>query len=257
MPEAQLPHPQGAVAWLDMHVTRQEEALRFYQPLLGWSGDPQPDEPQHFAVQSAGGKPVAGIGRLDPDRQDVPWTGYFAVADVDAAVARIGALGGQVACPSTAIPGVGRFAHGIDPGGAFFALWEADPFPGMQLEGEPGCLYWLELVTNEGKASAEFYGALLGRPFQPMEQMPDSYWTVEVDGVPRAGIFRTEEHDKAHWRPYFQVADVDVAVADAVQAGARQVGQAQDTPFGRMGALIDPFGFEFMVATPPPAGAAG
>jgi hypothetical protein len=40
-----------------------------------------------------------------------------------------------------------------------------------------------------------------------------------------------------------------------VQNGARKVGDVQDTPFGRMGALIYPFGFEIMLASPPPGGA--
>lgn len=252
MPEPALPHPQGAVAWLDTHLTQQEEALRFYQPVLGWAGEPAPDDPHRFAVQTVRGKAVAGLGKLSPGEQNVPWTGYFAVTDLDTTVARIGELGGEVACPATAMPGVGRFAHGIDPGGAYFALWEGDPFPGFQIEGEPGCLFWLELVTGEGKASAEFYSALLGTPFEPTEMMPDSYWTITVGGRPRAGIFRTDEQDRAHWRPYFQVADVDLAVAEALAEGARQVGEVQDTPFGRMGALIDPFGFEFTLATPPP-----
>jgi predicted enzyme related to lactoylglutathione lyase len=257
MPEPALPHPQGAVAWLDSHLTQQEEALSFYQPLLGWSGEPQPDDPNRYALQRVRGKAVAGLGRLAPGEQDVPWTGYFGVTDLDTVVARISELGGRVACPATAMPGVGRFAHGIDPGGAFFALWEGDSFPGFELEGEPGCLYWLELVTSDGKAAAEFYGALLGTPFEATEMMPDSYWTVTVDGVARAGIFQTDEHERAHWRPYFQVADVDLAVAEALGAGARPAGEVQDTPFGRMGALIDPFGVEITLASPPPEGARG
>jgi predicted enzyme related to lactoylglutathione lyase len=260
MPDAQLPHPQGAVAWLDTMLSTPRQAqqtLAFYQPLLGWSGEPQPQDPHGYAVQQVHGKAVAGVGAMTNEEPTMPWTGYFAVTDIEAAVERIGRAGGTVLCPATEAPGVGRFAHGTDPGGAHFGLWKPDPFPGFETYGEPGCLYWLELVTTAGKASADFYAALFETEVQAMPQMPDSYWTIQVGGEPRAGIFQVEQVEQPHWRPYFQVADVDLAVAAALAAGARQTEAAQDTPFGRMAALVDPNGVEIKVATPPTGAARG
>jgi predicted enzyme related to lactoylglutathione lyase len=253
MPDTTLPHPQGSVCWLDTLLGAQQEALEFYQALFGWTGDPDPsDEQVRYAVQQVRGKASAGIGYMPQSEPAMPWTGYFAVDDVAATVERITELGGTVICPATQAPGTGRFAHGIDPGGAHFALWQADPFPGFQIAGEPGCLNWLELVTTEGKASAEFYGALLGVEVQAMEQMPDSYWTLHAGGQPRAGIFRVDEVATAYWRPYFQVADVDIAVAAALAGGAHLTEPAVDTPFGRMATLLDPNGVEIKLTVPPP-----
>jgi len=252
MPDTTLPHPQGSVCWLDTLLSAPEETLQFYQPLFGWTGDPDPADPVRYAVQQVRGKAAAGVGHMPEDNPPMPWTGYFAVDDVAATAGRIAELGGTVICPATVMPETGRFAHGIDPGGANFALWQADPFPGFQIFGEPGCLYWLELVTTEGKASAEFYGALLGVEVQAMEQMPDSYWTLHAGGEPRAGIFRVDEVAKAYWRPYFQVADVDIAVAAALAAGAHLTEPAVDTPFGRMATLLDPNGVEIKLTVPPP-----
>ena len=253
MPDTTLPHPQGSVCWLDTLLGAQQETLEFYQPLFGWTGEPDPSDQQvRYAVQQVHGKAVAGIGYMPPEEPTMPWTGYFAVDDVAAVVDRIAELGGTVICPATAVPGTGRFAHGIDPGGAHFALWQADPFPGFQLYGEPGCVYWLELVTTEGKSSAEFYGALLGAEVQAMDEMPDSYWTLHVGGQPRAGIFRVDEVETPHWRPYFQVADVDIAVAAALAGGAHLTDPVADTPFGRMAGLLDPNGVEIKLAVPPP-----
>lgn len=252
MPDSTLPHPQGSVAWLDTLLTGQQEYLRFYQPLLGWTGDPDPaDETSHYALQQVHGKAVAGVGFMAENEPMMPWTGYFAVTDAEAAVARIPELGGTVICEAMNAGDMGRFAHGTDPGGAHFGMWQALSFPGFQLYGEPGCLAWLELVTTEGKASAEFYGALLGAEVQAMEQMPDSYWTLNVEGQPRAGILRVDQVETPHWRPYFQVADVDIAIAAALAAGAHQTEKAADTPFGRMAGLIDPIGIEFKVMVPP------
>lgn len=252
MPDTTLPHPQGSVCWLDTLLTAQAETLEFYQPLLGWTGDPDPSDPTRYAVQQVHGKAVAGIGYMGPEHPVMPWTGYFAVDDIDAVVARIPELGGSVILPATEAPGVGRFAHGVDPGGAPFGLWQAGPFPGFEVYGEPGCLYWLELVTTEGKTSAEFYGALFGVEVQAMDEMPDSYWTLQIGGQAHAGIFRVDEVERAHWRPYFQVADVDIAIAAALAGGAHVTDPAMDTPFGRMAELRDPNGIEFKLATPPP-----
>jgi len=247
MPDTALPHPQGAVCWLDMLLSTPAEALDFYQPLLGWTGEPSPNDPNQYAVQTVRGKAVAGIGLMPTSQPLMPWTGYFAVTDLDAAVARITANGGGVMVGATDVPNLGRFAHGTDPAGAHFGLWEAGPFPGFEVWGEPGCMGWLELVTSEGKRSADFYAALLECTAEPMESMPDSYWTLQVEGEPRAGVFQVDEVAKPYWRPYFLVEDVDEATAAAHSSGARLVNPPTDTPFGRMATLTDPNGVEIQL----------
>ncbi|HTJ68394.1 MAG TPA: VOC family protein [Actinospica sp.] len=252
MPDSTLPHPEGSVAWLDTLLTGQQEYLRFYQPLFGWSGEPDPsDEVARYAQQRVHGKAVAGIGYMSEEHPMMPWTGYFSVRDAEATVARIPELGGTVICEAMNAGNNGRFAHGVDPGGAHFGLWQALDFPGFEVYGEPGCLAWFELVTTEGKASADFYGALFGAEVQAMAEMADSYWTLHIGGEPRAGIFRVDEVETPHWRPYFQVADVDIAVAAALAAGAHVTEPVADTPFGRMAGLTDPNGIEIKVMTPP------
>lgn len=251
MPPTTLPHPQGSVCWLDTLLARQDELLRFYQPLLGWTGEADPNDPNRYAVQMAGGSPVAGVGAMPETEPFMPWTGYFAVDDVEATVARVEQLGGKLIVGAMDAGGMGRFAHATDPGGAAFGLWQAQSFPGFGRYGEPGCLDWFELVTTEGKSSADFYGALLGAEVQAMAEMPDSYWTLHVGGEPRAGILRVDSVERNHWRPYFDVADVDASAAAAVQAGAKLQEAAMDSPFGRMAGLIDPLGNEIRLITPP------
>jgi hypothetical protein len=252
MPETTLPHPQGSVAWLDMMVSAPEEALQFYQSLFGWSGEAEANDPNRYAIQHVRGKAAAGIGAMPGGEPGMPWTGYFAVTDAEATVARIAQHGGGVIMAATEVPGVGKFAHGTDPSGAAFGLWQPAPFPGFELYGEPGCMSWFELVTTEGKACADFYAGVLETEIEAMPEMPDSYWTIQVGGEPRAGIFQAESVERPHWRPYFQVADTDIAVAAALAAGAHLADEVQDTPFGRMATLLDPFGVEIKVATPPP-----
>jgi uncharacterized protein len=52
----------------------------------------------------------------------------------------------------------------------------------------------------------------------------------------------------SHWLPYFQVAQADTAIA-AVRGGS-VVQQAEDTPFGRIGIVADPFGARLALRGP-------
>ncbi|MDQ3152238.1 MAG: hypothetical protein M3R63_11120, partial [Actinomycetota bacterium] len=58
------------------------------------------------------------------------------------------------------------------------------------------------------------------------------------------------EGTPGHWVAYFAVADVDTSVAAAERGGGSCVRPAQDTPFGRMASLVDPFGAAFAVHGP-------
>ena len=54
------------------------------------------------------------------------WGVYFAVDDADAAVQRIGELGGDIMVPPRDIE-PGRFAIATDPGGAMFSVIKSNP----------------------------------------------------------------------------------------------------------------------------------
>ena len=55
----------------------------------------------------------------------------------------------------------------------------------------------------------------------------------------------------AQWVSYFAVANADETVAKAVAHGGKQMGNIDDSPFGRIAALMDPFGAIFKIVQPP------
>jgi predicted enzyme related to lactoylglutathione lyase len=62
---------------------------------------------------------------------------------------------------------------------------------------------------------------------------------------PEAGDFRRYNR---HWTPVhpdFTVADLDLAVAQALAAGAKPEGETLDLPYGRQAMFADPFGNGF------------
>jgi predicted enzyme related to lactoylglutathione lyase len=99
-----------------------ERAKAFYRDTIGWTFEPatMPDERTYWcALQS--GKPAAGLFPLDaPQFDGVPesWMSYLAVDDVDKRVEMAVSAGARLMKPIFDVPGVGRIAVLMEPGGA-------------------------------------------------------------------------------------------------------------------------------------------
>lgn len=132
----------GAPVWFEL-VTGAgvDEAAEFYHELLGWeiSVAHRADGGVGYAVAMADGAAFAGIAAdglgAEADPADAAgagrwsgWLAYLGVADIDAAVARTGELGGQVAVPPQATE-FGPLATIVDPAGATTVLCEVPPPP--------------------------------------------------------------------------------------------------------------------------------
>jgi predicted enzyme related to lactoylglutathione lyase len=115
----------GSVVWSEVMVHDQPGALAFYQRVFGYEVEDLSAPGFTYASLSLGGAPaVAGVGGYGPQAgADAPaaWTLYFAVADVDAAAARVRELGGEVVSAPTDTP-FGRMAIASGPFGEVFAL---------------------------------------------------------------------------------------------------------------------------------------
>ncbi len=114
----------GTLTWNDLVSPDPDAAAAFYGELFGWTFMDIPDSGGYRVIRngerSNGGLPPAR------DPQSPPaWLPYFGHPDVDAAVARIGELGGRTLAPPMDI-GMGRIAVAGDPQGAVFALWTGD-----------------------------------------------------------------------------------------------------------------------------------
>lgn len=83
-----------------------------------------------------------------------------------------------------------------------------------------------------------------------------TYATLMVDGHGVGGIGEypagTPGQLPAAWGVYFQVSDVDAAVAKVTELGGRQVQPPRDSPYGRTAVVADNHGAVFSLITPPP-----
>jgi len=116
----------GDVSWLELMTTDAPAAMTFYQELFGWEPteamDMGPDG--KYQMFNRGSRVIGGMMKKPAALAQVPpfWGIYFRVPDIDAAVARIKANGGQIMNGPMEVPGGDKIVNALDPQGAAFSL---------------------------------------------------------------------------------------------------------------------------------------
>lgn len=124
---AGLVNAPGALCWNELSTPDMEGAAEFYGALFGWSVEQFPDSPDPYLgirngeTQNGGVRPLA-------EPMPPSWLVYFAVADLDASLQRIGELGGGTMAGPIDIQ-IARIAVAHDPQGAVFALYDGQLDP--------------------------------------------------------------------------------------------------------------------------------
>jgi predicted enzyme related to lactoylglutathione lyase len=111
----------GALAWADVRSSDPTTGADFYSAVFGYTYRPVPDAPAGYVTVHIGnGDPVAGLVGT-PEGVPSHWLSYFAVEDVDRAVAVAARAGAEVLMPAEET-GSGRIGILTDPFGATFAV---------------------------------------------------------------------------------------------------------------------------------------
>ena len=119
-----LANEPGSLSWNEHLSNDFEGSKSFYQAVFGYEYDDMSSGDFSYATIKVGGNIVGGIGSLPLDSPRGPtagWAVYFAVADTDAAVARLVDLGGTVLQPARDSE-FGRIALVADDHDAAFSL---------------------------------------------------------------------------------------------------------------------------------------
>lgn len=128
MPAPGTPDPApgspGTIGWHELYAADWQAAFDFYAALFGWRKAEALDmgECGTYQLFSAGGQTVGGMMTKPPQVPTPFWLYYFSVPDIDAALAKVRAGGGQVVVEPTQVPGGGWIVQARDPQGALFAL---------------------------------------------------------------------------------------------------------------------------------------
>ena len=110
----------GTFCWNELITTDVEASREFYSKLIGWAPAPMSETNDDYTVFKVGEAMAAGMIARNEHMGNVPphWMAYITVDNVDETAAQVTGLGGQIVCPPTDIPNVGRFSLIQDPAGA-------------------------------------------------------------------------------------------------------------------------------------------
>lgn len=115
----------GAPCHFELHTRGYDAAVAFYRDVFGWAAQTAADEERfRYTVLEIADGENAGIYDAAndlPEGMAAHWAVYFAVPDVDKALAEVERLGGAVTQPAVDTP-YGRLAGATDPWGAAFKL---------------------------------------------------------------------------------------------------------------------------------------
>ncbi|NDZ78003.1 VOC family protein [Streptomyces sp. SID10853] len=252
MTEAASRRRPGTPCWVSLMVHGLSETQEFYGDLFGWEFRPGPEQLGPYVRALLGGREVAGIGQMPPDRHlPIGWTTYLASDDVDATAEAVRHCGGTVGVGPLDAGEAGRLAIGSDPDGAVFGIWQAAAHLGTAEYGAPGTPVWNELVTRETGSVGKFYGAVFGYETEAVVSADFDYLTLYLEGRAVAslhGVGQALPRDRgAHWMTYFEVADVDAAVHRVTELGGQMLRPPRQGETGRLATVADPEGAVFTV----------
>jgi predicted enzyme related to lactoylglutathione lyase len=113
----------GHIGWHELLAADLEKAFDFYSELFGWQkSNANTGSMGTYQQFSAGVETIGGMFARPEMSPMSSWLYYFCVADIEAAVKRAAAGGGQIFYGPVSVPGGARIAHCMDPQGALFAL---------------------------------------------------------------------------------------------------------------------------------------
>jgi predicted enzyme related to lactoylglutathione lyase len=113
----------GCVGWHELLAADYEKAWDFYSELFGWQKTRTNVSSVGLYQQfSIAGETIGGMMTKPPMVPTSCWLYYFNVGDIDAAIKRVTAAGGQLLGGPMEVPDANWIAQCVDPQGAIFAL---------------------------------------------------------------------------------------------------------------------------------------
>ncbi|QJU54063.1 VOC family protein [Herbiconiux sp. KACC 21604] len=259
-------YPNGVSSWVDTEQPDTEAAAAFYGGQFGWefANAMPPGAPGVYLIATLDGADVGAIASARPGASSGVWNTYFAVDDIDAAVAGVVSSGGTVVEEPVDVGPGGRSAAGRDPQGAGFGLWQARKRLGAQVVNVPGAWNFSNLRTNDVAGAKGYYEHLFGWRYLDLGDTVEAM--IAVDGYGRhladtadpeiferqagapagfadviGAVQSARDGEESHWRVVFSVASREESLALAERLGAT-VERTDDTPWSLLADIVDPQG---------------
>jgi predicted enzyme related to lactoylglutathione lyase len=249
--------PVGSPCWADLWTSDVEGCRRFYGELFGWESEvPNPEFGGYFSFLREGVQVAGAMGDMGDMPADNAWKVYLATDDIAKTVAAAEAEGAQIISPAMPVADLGIQVVLNDPTGAHLGAWQAGTFPGFTVLGEHGAPSWFEVHTRDYATTVSFYQSVFHWDTTTVGDSDEFRYSTMSDpgsGEDLAGIMDASaflpEGVPSHWLIYWEVDEVDAAVAKVASLGGSVVMGAEDTPYGRMATVTDTAGAEFKLRT--------
>lgn len=107
----------------------------------------------------------------------------------------------------------------------------------------PGKFIWFELVCGDFARARAFYEPLFGWHVESVAMGDEKYPMIHNGSGGIGGLMSAQAGERAHWRSYISVLDVDRSYQAALATGATSVTPPADFgPVGRGASIVDPTG---------------
>jgi predicted enzyme related to lactoylglutathione lyase len=244
----------GAPCWIELTTPDADAAAKFYGDLFGWTcTDPVEDFGGYRNFEHKGA-PMAGLMQSDGSFGHSSWTVYLETDDAARTVEKARAHGGTVVVEPIQVAELGSMAYVVDPAGAGVGVWQPGTHQGFAVRAEPGAPAWFETLSKDYDKSVAFYRDVFDWVPETMSDTPEfRYTTLGKGAAAMAGIMDATGFlgsSPSRWQFYVAVEDTDAIVEQTVAAGGKLAQPVDDTPYGRLGALVDPAGVAFCVMGP-------
>jgi predicted enzyme related to lactoylglutathione lyase len=118
------------IVHFDLQATDPEKIIPFYEKVFGWKFNKCPEEVcppgQEYWLIETGPKEEPGIDGGLSKKGAGPAANTIGVENLDQAIEKVKAEGGEITMPKSPIPGVGWLAFFKDPDGNFFGMMQDD-----------------------------------------------------------------------------------------------------------------------------------
>jgi len=236
----------GKIIWHDLLTHDPEGSRRFYEELFGWefesaSGGEGPDNNPAYMLIRHNGRLIGGMVdtvTLNNKRDISQWIISMSVADIDAAVAKFEADGGEVVTPPTDLQRRGKLAIVRDAEGALLGLLQTRDGDPADRQPEVGGFLWDELWTTDVDNATAFYEGFTGLDAATLDIDEDqesdaSYRLLKSGDSPRFGIMPNPLQDlDPVWVSYLRVTSPASIAAKVAELGGRVIVEARPRPLG-------------------------
>ena len=121
---AELVNAPGALVWNELQSPDLDASAAFYGDLFGWKIEQSSGMADAYLTIKNGDANNGGMRELTPPAPP-SWLTYFGTEDIDAALAKVDALGGSTLAGPIDIQ-IAKIAVVADPQGAVFALYAGE-----------------------------------------------------------------------------------------------------------------------------------